>query len=175
MPSSQVMTSVENGSVDIGITYLTERNPSVASSVLYYDTFELVVHPSHPMSSLTHTTIDALKDMPMIMLAPDTLGRRFLDQLFRKYNIQPNIVMELSSSEEVKRMVEIDLGVAVVSKLAIANELRMGTLKMIKINELETTHPVGVVYKSGRYLNTAMQQFLSDLKGMPEHQFISSE
>jgi len=175
MPSTQVMTSVENGSVDIGITYLSERNPHVETSILYYDTYELVVSPDHPMSSLKHTTVDALRDIPMIMLSPDTLGRRFLDQIFRRYNVNPNIMMELSSSEEVKRMVEINLGAAVVSKLSIANEVRLGTLKMIKVNELELSHPVGVVYKSGRYLNSAMQQFLLDLKGMPEHQFISSE
>ncbi|MFD0715194.1 LysR family transcriptional regulator [Paenibacillus sp. GCM10027626] len=175
MPSSQVMTSVENGSVDIGITYLSERNPSVETSILYYDTYELVVSPDHPMSSLKHTTVESLKDIPMIMLSPDTLGRRFVDQIFRKYNFNPNIIMELSSSEEVKRMVEINLGAAVVSKLSIVNEVRLGTLKMIKVNELELSHPVGVVYKSGRYLNSAMQQFLSDLKGMPEDQFISSE
>ncbi|NIK78527.1 DNA-binding transcriptional LysR family regulator [Paenibacillus castaneae] len=175
MSSSQVLSSVENGSVDIGITYLTEKNPNVSSSVLYYDTFELVVAPSHPMSKLTHTTVDTLRDLPMIMLAPETLGRRFIDQILRKHNVQPNVVMELSSSEEVKRMVEINLGAAVISKLAISNELRLGTLKMIKVHEFETSHPVGVVYKSGRYLSSAMQQFLSDLKGMPEHQFISSE
>jgi DNA-binding transcriptional LysR family regulator len=175
MPSSQVMTCVENGSVDVGITYISEKNPNITSSVLYYDTFELVVSPENPLSSLTHTTIDKLKDVPMIMLAPDTLGRRFVDGIFRKYNMQPNIVMELSSSEEVKRMVEIDLGAAIVSKLSIPTELKLGTLKLIKVPELEATHPVGVVYKSSRYLNTAMRQFLSDLKGMPEHQFISSE
>jgi DNA-binding transcriptional LysR family regulator len=175
MPSSGVMTSVENGSVDIGITYLNERNPNVETSILYYDTYDLVVAPEHPMSHLKHTTVESLKDIPMIMLSPDTLGRRFLDQIFRKYNLQPNIVMELSSSEEVKRMVEINLGAAVVSKLAIANEVRLGTLKRIKVNELDMSHPVGLVYKSGRYINSAMQQFLSDLKGMPEDQFISSE
>lgn len=175
MPSSQVMTSVENGSVDVGISYLTEKNPNVSSAVLYYDTFELVVSPAHPLSKLEHTTVDKLKDIPMIMLAPDTLGRRFVDQIFRKYNFLPNVVMELSSSEEIKRMVEINLGAAVVSKLSISNELKRGSLKMIKVNELTTTHPVGVVYKSGRYINTAMKQFLSDLRGMPEHQFISSE
>ncbi|WP_219835930.1 LysR family transcriptional regulator [Paenibacillus sp. R14(2021)] len=175
MPSSGVMASVENGSVDIGITYLSERNPNVETSILYYDTYELVVAPEHPMSHLKHTTVESLKDIPMIMLSPDTLGRRFLDQIFRKYNLQPNIVMELSSSEEVKRMVEINLGAAVVSKLSIANEVRLGTLKRIKVNELDMSHPVGLVYKSGRYINSAMQQFLSDLKGMPEDQFISSE
>ncbi|MUT64348.1 LysR family transcriptional regulator [Paenibacillus sp. NEAU-GSW1] len=175
MPSSQVMTSVENGSVDIGITYLSEKNPNVDSSTLYYDTFELVVSPAHPLSHLTHAKFEDLKDIPLIMLAPDTLGRRFLDQIFRKYNMEPNIIVELSSSEEVKRMVEINLGAAVVSKLSIFDELKRGSLRMIKVKELEISHPVGVVYKSGRYLNTAMQQFLSDLKGMPEHQFISSE
>ncbi|MCU6709857.1 LysR family transcriptional regulator [Paenibacillus sp. J5C_2022] len=175
MPSTQVMNSVESGTLDVGITYLSEKIPNIDSSILYYDTFELVVSPDHPLSHLNHTTIDKLKDVPMIMLAPDTLGRRFVDGIFNKYNVQPNIVMELSSSEEIKRMVEIDLGAAIVSKLSIPNELKLGTLKMIKVNELETPHPVGVVYKSGRYLNTAMQQFLSDLKGMPEHHFISSE
>ena len=175
MPSSLVMASVENGSVDIGITYLSERNPNVETSILYYDTYELVVAPEHPMSNLKHTTIESLKDIPMIMLSPDTLGRRFLDQIFKKLKLQPNIVMELSSSEEVKRMVEINLGAAVVSKLSIANEVRLGTLKRIKVNELDMSHPVGLVYKSGRYINSAMQQFLSDLKGMPEDQFISSE
>jgi hypothetical protein len=51
----------------------------------------------------------------------------------------------------------------------------MADLKIIQLRELEVSHPVGLIYKSGRYLNSAMQQFLSDLKGMPETQFISSE
>ncbi|MNI84357.1 LysR substrate binding domain protein [compost metagenome] len=72
-------------------------------------------------------------------------------------------------------MVELNLGAAIVSKLSIAKELRLGTLKMIQVNELEISHPVGVVYKSGRYLSSAMQQFLNDLKGMPQNQFIGSE
>ncbi|MBB3108385.1 DNA-binding transcriptional LysR family regulator [Paenibacillus phyllosphaerae] len=175
MPSSQVMTAVENGTVDIGINYLSESNPNIVTSILYYDTYELVVAPNHPMAHLKHTSVEALKDVPMIMLSPDALGRKFIDKMFRKHNIQPNIVMELSSSEEVKRMAELNLGAAVVSKLAVANEVRLGTLKMIKVHELDTNHPVGVAYKSGRYLNSAMQQFLSDVKGMPEAQFISSE
>ncbi|AJY75808.1 LysR family transcriptional regulator [Paenibacillus beijingensis] len=175
MPSSLVMTSVENGTVDLGITYLSERNPNLESSVLYYDTFELVVPPGHPLIGHERPTVELLRDLPLIMLSPDTLGRRFLESVCRSNGIEPNIVMELSSSEEVKRMVELNLGAAVVSKLSIFNELRLGTLHMIKITELETSHPVGIVYKSGRYLNSAMQQFLSDLKGMPETQFIGSE
>lgn len=175
MPSSQIMTSVENGSVDIGIAYLFEKVPSLESSVLYYDTFELIVSPDHPLASRSHATIEDLRHIPLIMLSPDTAGRRFVDQLFRKLDIVPQIVMELSSSEEVKRMVELNLGAAIVSKLSISEETKRGTLKMIQVRELEISHPVGVVYKSGRYLSSAMQQFLNDLKGMPQTQFIGSE
>ncbi len=175
MTSSQIMASVENGLVDIGIAYLFEKNPALETSLLYYDTFELVVSPEHPLSHLSHTTAESLRDIPFIMLSPDTAGRRFVDQVFQKLKIVPHIVMELSSSEEVKRMVELNLGASIISKLSITNELRMGTLKMIKVDELEISHPVGVIIKSGRYLNSAMQQFLSDLKGMPEAQFIGSE
>lgn len=175
MPSSQIMTSVENGTIDIGIGYLFDKHPLLETSVLYYDTFELVVSPQHPLGGLSHTTVDALKDIPFIMLSPETAGRRFADQVFHKYSIEPPIVMELSSSEEVKRMVELNLGAAIISKLSIANELRLGTLKMIQVNELELTHPIGVITRAGKYMSSAMHQFLRDLKGMPESNFIGSE
>jgi DNA-binding transcriptional LysR family regulator len=175
MTSSQIMQSVENGTIDIGITYLFEKHPSLESSVLYYDTFELVVSPNHPLSRYGHIPIEKLHDLPLIMLSPETAGRRFVEQIFKQLNITPQIVMELSSSEEVKRMVELNLGASIISKLSIANELRMGTLKMVKVNELEISHPVGVVYKSGRYLSSALHQFLLDLKGMQEIQFVGSE
>ncbi|MCM3338995.1 LysR family transcriptional regulator [Paenibacillus sp. MER TA 81-3] len=175
MSSSHVMAHIENGTVDIGIGYLNEKNPNLVSSVLYYDTFELVVSPDHPLAQHRHGTVEMLREIPLIVLSPDTLGRKFADELFRKYNIQPHIVMELSSSEEVKRMVELNLGAAIISKLSVSTELRRGSLQIVHINELETAHPVGVMYRTGRYLNSAMQQFLSDLKGMPETQFIGSE
>lgn len=175
MPSSQVMASVEKGAIDIGITYLFEKNPNLETSVLYYDTFELVVSPQHPLASRPHVTIEELSDVPFIMLTPDTAGRKFVDRVFKSFGITPHIVMELSSSEEVKRMVELNLGAGIISKLSITNELKLGTLKMIKVNELEISHPVGVIYKAGRYLSSAMRQFLSDLKGMPEAHFYGGE
>jgi DNA-binding transcriptional LysR family regulator len=175
MSSTQVLSSVENGTVDVGIGYLTDRSPHVETSVLYYDTFEFVVAPQHSLASLSRVTIEMLKDIPLILLSPDTLGRRFVDRIFRQHGFQPNIVMELGSSEEVKRMVELNMGAAFVSKQTIAVELRLGTLKMIPVNELEVSHPIGVMTKSGRYVNSAMRQFLNDLKGMPEDQFIGSE
>lgn len=175
MASSQIYTSVENGQIDVGIGYLIERNPNFITSVLYYDTFELIVSPRHPLARKTTVSMDVLRDTPLILLSQDTVGRKFSDDIFKKHGIVPNVVMELSSSEEIKRMVEIDLGAAIMSKQSVASELRHGTLKIIPLRELEVSHPVGVIYKSGKYLNSAMQQFLSDLKGMPETQFISSE
>lgn len=171
MPSSLIYQNVEQGLVDIGIGYLIENNPQVLSSVLYYDTFDLAVSPLHPLAKEAEPTLDSLQDVPMIMLSPDTVGRRFADELFLRHKIEPHIVMELSSSEEVKRMVEINLGVAIISRQSILRELRQNTLKIVPIPELSVTHPVGVIYKASRYVNSAMQQFLSDLKGMPEDHF----
>jgi DNA-binding transcriptional LysR family regulator len=175
MPTSQIMTSVEDGQVDIGIAYLFDKNPALETSVLYYDTFDLVVSPRHPLALSKHATVEELRSIPFIMLSPDTAGRRFADQIFKQHQIRPHIIMELSSSEEVKRMVELNLGAAIIAKMSITNELKRGTLMTIKVKELEISHPIGVIYKAGRYLSSAMQQFLSDLKGMPESHFIGSE
>ncbi|WP_098748850.1 LysR family transcriptional regulator [Paenibacillus sp. EZ-K15] len=175
MASSQIYHSVENGLIDIGIGYLIERNPNLSTSILYYDTFELVVSPQHPLAKLSTANMDVLGGTPLILLTRDTVGRRFADDVMKKHGIEPQVVMELSSSEEIKRMVEINLGAAIISKQSVATELRNGTLQIVPLSELEVSHPVGVIYKSGRYVSSAMRQFLSDLKGMPETQFISSE
>lgn len=175
MPTSQIIASVESGMIDIGIAYLFEKQPGLETSLLYYDTFELIVSTEHEWAKKEHTTIDKLSEIPLIMLSPETAGRKFLDRTFAKFNIKPRVVMELSSSEEVKRMVELNIGAAIISKMSVLKELKEGTMKIVKVNELETAHPVGVIYKSGRYLNSALQQFLNDLKGMPETQFYGSE
>lgn len=175
MTSSQIMTSVESGIIDIGIACLFDEDPALETSILYYDTFELIVSPQHPLAKKSHATLEALENTPLIMLSPETAGRRFVDDLFKKHDIVPQIVMELSSSEEVKRMVELDLGAAIVSKSSITKEVKLGTLVMIPVADLEITHPVGIIYKSGRYLNSALQQFLNDLKGMNELGILESE
>ncbi|MFD2670633.1 LysR family transcriptional regulator [Marinicrinis sediminis] len=175
MTSSQVISSVENGSIDLGISFMFDQNPQLESSILYYDSFELVVAPEHPLAEKSHASIHCLKDLPMIMLSPETAGRKFLDRLLLQFHIQPQVVMELSSSEEVKRMVEINLGAAIISRSAITQELKRGTLKRIQLHELSIAQPVSVFYRSGRYLNAAIRQFLNDLKGMPESQFLGSE
>lgn len=175
MASSQIYHSVENNLIDIGIGYLIERNPNVNSSILFYDSFELVVSPQHPLAKSRKAGIEVLGQTPLILLTQDTVGRRFADDVMKSHGINPQVVMELSSSEEIKRMVEINLGAAIISKQSVSLELRNGTLQIVPLTELEVSHPVGVIYKSGRYVSSAMRQFISDLKGMPETQFISSE
>ena len=54
--------------------------------------------------------LKSCSNIPFIMLSPETAGRRFVDQIFKAYEVSPHIVMEFSSSEEVKRMVELIWG-----------------------------------------------------------------
>ncbi|AIQ65326.1 LysR family transcriptional regulator [Paenibacillus stellifer] len=176
MSSTQIYQHVENGLVDVGIGYLIGDSPGMTTSVLYYDTFELVVSPRHPLAAQPGMArVEVLGQTPLILLSPDTVGRMFAEEVFAKHGIQSHVIMELTSSEEVKRMVELDLGAGIISKQSVAEEVRAGTLKIIPIMELEVTHPVGVITKSGKYVGSAMRQFLSDLKGMPETHFIGSE
>jgi len=175
MNSAQIMTAVENGTIDIGIGYMFDKNPNLEMSTLYYDSFELILSKKHPLSVHTHLSIEQIRHLPFIMMAQETAGRRYVDQVFKSYDIVPNVVMELTSSEEVKRMVELNMGGSIISRLSALKDAKAGSLAIIRIDELDVSHPVGVMYKSGRYLNSALQQVLSDLKGMPETHFVGSE
>lgn len=65
-----IYQQVENGLIDVGIGYLIERNPNLSTSVLYYDSFELVVSPTHPLASQPHATIEALRKFRLFCSLP---------------------------------------------------------------------------------------------------------
>jgi DNA-binding transcriptional LysR family regulator len=56
--------------------------------------------------------------------------------------------MKLDSTESIKSAVELGLGVGFVSRLAIANEVRLGLLKIVPVSGLHILRKLTFAYPS---------------------------
>ncbi len=70
-------------------------------------------------------------------------------------------VVELSSTTAIKAAVEAGVGPAVLSSLAVADELRRDMLVAVEIDQVDMIRELRAVWASGRRLGAEYQDVLS--------------
>lgn len=75
-----------------------------------------------------------------------------------------NVVMELSSTIAIKQAVRAGLGIAVVSKLAVKDEIRTGQLKAIYLTEGQLLRTFKMIYQKSVFQTNAAEMFMNFVK-----------
>ena len=68
--------------------------------------------------------------------------------------------MSLGSTEAIKRSVTAGLGVAIISRLALATEIEAGTLFPVPLSDFSITRPLHLVRGRGQSEGPAVRAFL---------------
>ena len=78
-----------------------------------------------------------------------------------------NITSLIDSNEMIKKMIELDLGISLISKIAVKNEIDLGLIKTYKIKDLELKRNFYFVYCKNRTLSPVVESFKDFLKEWP--------
>ena len=162
--SARVYTEVFDGRVDLGLVAYPSRRRGLAMESFWRDRLVLICHPEHPLAERRGITLGDLAGERFICFEPDLPTRKHLDRVLREAGVEVRRVMEGDSIETVKRAVRIEVGVAIVPRTTVRDEVRTGTLCEVEIEHAEMWRPLGVLYRKGRTLAPAGQQFLKELK-----------
>jgi DNA-binding transcriptional LysR family regulator len=145
-PSPATVAQVADRSVDLGVVSL----PSIPDARVSFE--PLVAHedvvicpPGHPLSRKRQVRLDELLAHPLLLLDRTTGARAALDAAFARARVRPNIAMEMSSVEVLKRLCELGFGVSIVPALAVARELRAGALARVRVRGLPQGRRVGLL------------------------------
>src|SRR6516164_1259010 len=76
-------------------------------------------------------------------------------------------VMTIDSLTAQKRLIEADIGIALLPESSIQEELWLGTLRTIGISSLQTTVPIHVLHRKSGYLTGASRTLLSLISRAP--------
>ena len=80
------------------------------------------------------------------------------------------LVMTIDSLTAQKRLIEADIGIALLPESSIQEEFRLGTLRTIDISDLQTTVPIHVLYRKSGYLTGASRTLLSLIEPLCQYQ-----
>jgi len=153
--SAEVAAAVLGGRADLGFVEGPDLPPGLASRQVGADRLTVVVPAGHRWERRrSGITAAELAATPMVAREPGSGTRRYLEEALRARTDLDRVppVAELSSTTAIKSAVVAGIGPAVLSSLAVAPELTAGTLRAVKVIDLDLSRRLLAIWAEGRQL-----------------------
>lgn len=159
----ELKRSLKDGVVDLGFVL---EEPLTGATQLDVETLteepaSFVSRPDHPLAGSSPISSADLEGQAILLTEEGCAYRRLFDRALREAGVAPARVLQFSSVEAIKRCTEAGMGVALLSKVSVRDEIARG-----RLTELNWTGPgCGVltqaVWNAQRWLSPAREAFLN--------------
>ncbi len=123
--------------------------------------FVLVASPEHPFSKRERVSLRELNEEPVILREKGSGSREAILRKFQEYGIWPSVIIEASSLDFIVEYVKQNKAVSFMFQPDIQEELEMGTLRVIPLEEGDIIFFTEIIYHSERSLSPPGQAFLN--------------
>jgi DNA-binding transcriptional LysR family regulator len=153
--SDHVISAVRDGAADLGFI----ESPAVArglrSRVVAHDELVVIVPPEHKWARRSRAvTASELSQTPLVTREPGSGTRdsltAALSQALTDSTQQASPVLELSTASAVRAAVLAGAGPAVMSRLAVADDLAAGRLRAVDVLDLDLRRNLRAIWVGGR-------------------------
>jgi len=167
--SSRILQLVMDNEVDFGVVTLPLAHHQVTTQIVYRCIDVLICPCDHPLSRKRTVSLQEISTYPLLVFPQGSTTRSLLEAAFRQAGLSLNVAMNLGSVEVIKRFVEIGLGVSIVPRIAIADEVQSGRLAAVPIRALPARE-MGLVEHKSKRRSAAATAFLDLLSAHVQQQ-----
>lgn len=133
-PNPNIADRLEAGDVDIAIMEWWDGRQGFSASVWRREPLVIIVAKDHPWAGERTLERRRLLEVPLIGGEPGTGTGRILQSLFGKDGARLRTSMELGSTAAVKEAVKAGLGVSIVLKSTVHDDVAAGSLIAIPLS-----------------------------------------
>ncbi|AEI42295.1 LysR family transcriptional regulator [Paenibacillus mucilaginosus] len=101
----EIVPLVKEKKVDIGLVASQMSDPALTCVPLFDDHLCLVLPEVHPLQDKEEVDIRDLHELSMILFSRGTWYRVLMDEMFHRYEVHPDVKMEIDSFEAIIRLV----------------------------------------------------------------------
>lgn len=158
--ASRIASEVLGRGVEIGVVSFKPTDQAIASIPTVLDELALIVAPNHPLAQKSTVSVRELGAESFIAHNVSSPYRERVVKTFEKYKTPLNISMEMPTLESIKRLVEQEMGVALVPRLTAQIEIERRQLVAITVKEMRLERRLQLIYRRGATLSHAAKAFL---------------
>ena len=165
--TSEIINRVLEGECEVGVVGSKVDDSRLEYSEFVKDELSLISSSAYPIPDKGSVSARELVPMPFVMRERGSGSRMTIEKRLLEMGVDPseiNIVAEMGSTEAVKQAVKAGLGVSIVSSMAVKEDLRHKTLKVIPFKGKRFLRSFYIATHRGRTMSPIGQAFLDFLK-----------
>jgi DNA-binding transcriptional LysR family regulator len=135
-------------------------DPELVITPLVDDELGLVVYPDHPLAQAENIGPELLQNENWILRDKDSASHRMMEIWSGRYQIDSKTGMELGTTEAIKRAVNCRLGISVLSRLAVEDEVRNGQLVYKSLDSRILSRSIFFIYHKNRFITPMVKEFI---------------
>lgn len=170
-PSAQVKLSVHNSAtivhqlvhydLDLGLIEGACRHPDLVAEPWVEDELVVFCAPGHPLAHGRPATLDELGAQDWVLREAGSGTRETFDQALRHFGGELKVRLELEHTEAIKRAVESGIGIGCISRLALREAFRRGSLVAVDTPQLDLRRQFQFVTHKRKYVTAGMREFIA--------------
>ena len=161
-----VTNMVLEGSLELGVVGARIKNSKLEYHRLFGDELVLTISARHRWAKRSSINLDELEDAPFIMREQGSGTRIMMLRLLEQAGFDPqrlNVVAEMGSTDAIRQAIKAEVGVSILSRRAIADDLNFQQLLKIPIGDLSFTRHFYLVTHKKRSRSPLGQAFVDFL------------
>ena len=177
-PESRIKLQVQNTEtiikkvltheLDLGMIEGDCDHPDLKIQPWIADELVIFCGPNHPLINTKNVSLEDLLKESWVLREKGSGTRETFDRVFENELSQIDIKLELEHTEAIKRAVESSIGIGCISRLALKNELKTGSLVALEIENLKLDRFFNFLWSKNKYQTNGVRQFLKMCTDMTE-------
>ncbi len=149
--SGKVVEAVANHSADIGFTGTVLENKNCEYIPFYKDELTIIMPNTKKYQNIKNRQSDLkwIQSEPIIMREKESGTRKEAERILKYAGIdltQLQIIANIDNTELIKRSVKNGMGITMISKLAVREEIASGTVLTFPMEKKASTRTLNLVY-----------------------------
>lgn len=152
--------------IDLGLIEGPCRHPDLRVEPWVDDELAVFCPPAHPLAGKRRVAPSTLMEQPWILRERGSGTREVFDRAVHRLGLEPHVRLELEHTEAIKRAVESGLGLGCISRLALREAIRRGSLVALRTPEFELRRRFQFVRHKDKYATSVLREFLAACRAL---------
>ncbi len=151
------LAMIRDDEVDFAIGSMLDIPSDISYQPVYSYEPALIMPPGHPLADRNEIKIEDIAPYGLILPPRRLTTWRMVDRVFQQHQVPFNVTLEVGGWEVIKRYVELDFGISIVTGIC----LREGDKLVAKnMSAYFPKRSYGTVMRRGKYLSPQARAFL---------------
>jgi len=160
----EVLHHLSQNEYDLAVLTQLPNDENINAIPFLENPLVMGVPPEHPLAKENDVSIDQVRDEPFLFREMGSGTRMVMESYLQENGIPIKPVMELGTNEAVKQAIMAEIGLSVISRLSLDNELYLNKISILDMIDFPIPTHWHVLFKKDKRLTPVTQNFISFLQ-----------